>query len=92
MTLVVMRGLVSVACDTTDSEPDTMPMRASDSALRSDCLDYMALEYIEALTTDDCRTVLDWEWCPVMAVAMDLRVENGETIGRLATLWERDCV
>lgn len=75
-----------------DVEPVGTRARTGEIALRGDCIDFMAFEYIEALTTNDCRTVLDWEWCPVMAVAMELRVENGQTIGRLAALWERDCL
>ncbi len=73
-------------------EPLSMPEGVDADVLRSDCLDFMALEHVEALATSNCRTVLDWEWCPVMAVAMELRVENGQTIGMLAALWERDCV
>ncbi len=46
---------------------------------------------MEALTQDNCRAVLDWEWCPVMAVVMEYRIENGQQIGELAKLWGRDC-
>ncbi len=68
---------------------DPSPIR--DETGREECIQHMALEHMAALSTNDCRSILGWEWCPVMAVAIDWRLDNGQRIVELAALWERDC-
>ena len=79
---LMLAGLLMAGCSSGGS---------STVATRDECIEAIGMQFTSFMKVEGCEEILGNDWCLALAVGMDFRLEQGQSISKIERVYASTC-